>query len=452
MDIIAPIPIDKQIIDAILKGQHDLLQEIRDRGQLLPLGTMITLYEGSEWRSRMPILMFIIYNGLQKGLESQIYRILKVFLDGLELGDRCTLLNSPYQIIGNPKPLQEESEGYVSDQGSEIKTTPLSWLMYLATKFPVYKPCIWLCLRYLQNRYNADITLPFYFVYNGRYSAQEKKWIEMHERSILYTVLALQDVYLGKELVDRMFCFHENDKFPFFNLLKNIKNRERYDLIVCFRNMLQNKTITKEEILKIDPEAERLDVSFLLMIKSPCLLTDDIDYIIQQLALFGFNPFLRIQALTQDELEKLGLDTERQYPPLTAREIAEEKYRILREKNRGAQSNIGRIPEYNLLGGYFEDGLTVGERVFAAERDENKIKQTIDSLKKAEQSCLRMRGNTVLIHQALNPRGLPVDVQDRILSMLPYNTSHGTMYQARNAVLRVESKRREVQSDGAGPG
>ena len=124
MDIIAPIPIDKQIIDAILKGQHDLVQEIRDRGQLLPLGTMITLYEGSEWRSRMPILMFIIYNGLQKGLESQIYRILKVFLDGLELGDRCTLLNSPYQIIGNPKPLQEESEGYVSDQGSEIKTTP----------------------------------------------------------------------------------------------------------------------------------------------------------------------------------------------------------------------------------------------------------------------------------------------------------------------------------------
>ena len=413
MDFLAPSS-GIQTITAIISGEKEELQSLKRRGQLAPLETMITFFQDSDWQTTMPILMFIIYDSLKErsGRMNRgiIYRTLPVFLEGLSEQEISGLLNREYTIKGCPPPLANEDE-YSSDKQCTIQTTPLSWLIYLCTKNRLHESLSESsCLNALSGGYKADINQPFVFHYTG--GGEEDRWTQVSGRSILYAAFAFNKISWAVRLVREMARFSDNDRYPFFDAFKRSEKKNRFHVVECFWNMLQQGTVTRERIACRDPASDRTDSPFFLMVKDPCISSDDNQYIITHLMLLGFNPLLTLINWTLEESNNVGLQPPKAFATITPRELAVEIHNSITEYKK--QMLMGRL---------------------------------ITALQTAETLCTQLRGNTVAIYQALTTQGLPPELQRHILSGLPYEKYLGNIPKAEAAVSAVYDRRKKAQSE-----
>ena len=414
MDFLLPSR-EIETIDAIINNRKGILRVLKRRGQLPPLDTMITFFQDSEWETTMPILMFIIYDTLKDHPAQMnggiIYRTLPVFLEVLSNQEISDLLNREYIIKGRPRPLSNDDE-YSADTQCTIQTTPLSWLIYLCTKNRLRESLGELnCLNALKDECQADINQPFVFRYTGE--GGEAQWTQLSGKSILYTAFAFNKISWAILLVWLKARFNDKDQYPFFNIFKRAKGKDRYHVVECFKNMLEQGTITRREIVQVDPEADRTDSPFFLMVKNPYISLSNMQYIITQLTILGFNPSITFRNWTAEESERVGLKPPESFECITPRELSDK----IRDSIVDPRSEIRRM-----------------ENLSAA-------------LKTAEELCASLKANTVAIYQGLSARGLPPELQRHILSGLPYEKYLGNIPKAEAAVSAVYNRREKPQSD-----
>jgi len=418
-------------VNAIISGRIEDLQRLRDMGQLSTLDTMISLFQGTEWRTRMPIIMFIIYNALKDRTVQRdrniIHETLAVFLlKDLSQNELSDLLYREYEISGCPRPLVND-ELFSSDMLCTIRTTPLSWLIYLTRKNRLIEPLDTEdgsqatgasseknCLAAFCKISREGINQPFIFHFRGQ-EGEEVEFIDLSGNSMLYTTFTFNKFSLVEQLVAHKAKFNEKDPYPFFNIFKRSTGRDRYHVVEYFQTMLKQRTVTQDEIIRIDPNADRIDAPFFLMVRTPCSSINDNKFIIKQLTLFGFNPLLAIKKWTIDESTRAGVVPPQCFTRLTPRGLAEHIIESLQTSDpRGMIWKMQNLSS-NLLW--------------------------------VEELCTFLRGNTIAIYQALTAKGLSDEVQELILSNLPPRKYNGSIAQVKTAISNTRSKIRESNVD-----